>query len=381
MVMRILHLLYESEGDHFGIGGVGVRAYEIYRLLAERHDITLLCKNYPGAEDREEGSLRHMHVGSGSGNFTSATLSYACEARKYVKTRGADYDVVVEEFSPAVPTFLNLYKKTPLVLQVQGYTGARYFGKYNPLYSVPLYVLEKLRTAGYENMVFVSEATRQRFHTAGKGAVAVIPNGVDKQLLLQEPGEGDEGAGGYILYLGRIDVHTKGLDTLLEAYQLVRLQYPGTRLVVAGDGRDKDRFYTLLEALPMDVRRDIETPGWVRGRRKRELLRDALLFVQPSRYESQPITVLEAAASAKPIVASNINELRVVEEQGAGLCVRPESPDELARAMGRFLRDRGFRKRCGKEGRKWASAFGWEKAAMEFEEFLLKSVEGFSDLP
>ncbi len=35
--MKILHLLYESKGDYFGIGGVGVRAYEIYKYLPARH--------------------------------------------------------------------------------------------------------------------------------------------------------------------------------------------------------------------------------------------------------------------------------------------------------------------------------------------------------
>ncbi len=29
--MKILHLLYESKGDLFGIGGVGIRAYQIYK--------------------------------------------------------------------------------------------------------------------------------------------------------------------------------------------------------------------------------------------------------------------------------------------------------------------------------------------------------------
>jgi len=55
--MRILHLLYESKSDYFGIGGVATRAYEIYRYLRERHDITLLCKRCPGAEDGEINGL------------------------------------------------------------------------------------------------------------------------------------------------------------------------------------------------------------------------------------------------------------------------------------------------------------------------------------
>ena len=83
--MKILHLLYESQGDYFGIGGVGTRAYEIYRRLKDRNEITLLCRKYPGAKDREIEGLKHVFVGTESTNFTKALLSYAYHSAGFVK--------------------------------------------------------------------------------------------------------------------------------------------------------------------------------------------------------------------------------------------------------------------------------------------------------
>ncbi len=154
--MRILHLLYESEGDYFGIGGVGTRAYEIYKHLQDRHTITLLCKKYPGARDGEREGLRHIFVGKESRDLTVTLLTYAYHAAQFVKRHGDEYDVIVEEFSPAIPTFLHAFTEKPIVLQIQGYTGQLYFRKYNLLYAFALSLLEFLRPRFYRHFIFVS---------------------------------------------------------------------------------------------------------------------------------------------------------------------------------------------------------------------------------
>jgi hypothetical protein len=133
--VKILHLLYESKGDYFGIGGVGVRSYEIYRHLKERHDITLLCKKYPGASDAAIEGLRHVFVGTESESLTKTLLSYAYHAASFVRKHGSEFDIVIEDFSPAIPTFLHRFAEKPVVLQIQGYTGRLYFKKYNTVYA------------------------------------------------------------------------------------------------------------------------------------------------------------------------------------------------------------------------------------------------------
>src|SRR5208283_3896961 len=292
--MRILHVLYESKGDSFGIGGVGVRAYELYKYLKDRHDITLLCKKYPGEGLSPIEGLRHLYVGTESKNLTRTLLSYAYHVALFVKKHGNDFDIIVEEFSPAIPTFSHAFTKKPIILQIQGYTGGLYFRKYNPFYALALYAMERMRTVCYGNFIFLNAETVGHFMLRKKKKVGIIPNGISPELLNTLPEEGD-----FILYLGRIDIYGKGLDLLIRAYGDFHRSFPDVRLAIAGDGRDMEKLKLMLRQRPEEVSRNIKLLGWASGDRKADLLRRALFVIFPSRHEVQPISALEAMACEK----------------------------------------------------------------------------------
>ncbi|HUO78102.1 MAG TPA: glycosyltransferase family 4 protein [Thermodesulfovibrionales bacterium] len=362
--MRILHLLYESEGDYFGIGGVGTRAYEIYERLRDRHDITFLCKKYPGAKGGEKRDLKHLFVGVESKNLTKSLLAYAYHAAQYVRRHEDQYDIIIEEFSPAIPTFLHVFTRKPLVLQIQGYTGKLYFRKYNPLYAFTLYTLELLRPRCYDHFIFVKRETATRFRVGSKKHSHIIPNGVAAELLNMPYNEGE-----YILYLGRIDIYGKGLDILLNAYAQLLEDSPGVRLVIAGDGRDREPFREKIAALPRDVRNNIELLGWVSGDTKNETIRRALFAVFPSRHEVQSIAALEAMASGKAVIVSDIPEFGVVRDAEAGMSFRTGDARSLAQSM-KDMVTHNERGEMGKRGREWVRQFIWDKIALNFERFL-----------
>jgi len=367
--MKIAHLLYESEGDAFGIGGVGIRAYEIYRRLRDRHDITLVCKRYPGARDREVDGLRHLHVGVESRSLTRTLLAYAGQARAFIGRSGTDFDVVVEEFSPAIPTFLHAVSPCPVVLQIQGYTGRHYFRKYNAAYAAVLVGLERLRPRFYRHVIMLNRHTAARVSLRKGAGVAIVPNGIRRELLDRVPSEED-----YVLYLGRIDPYSKGLDTLLSAYPTFAASCPGVRLVIAGDGKDRATFDAMLRRLPAPLRANVETPGWVSGERKLELLSRARFVVVPSRHEVQPLGALEAMACGKALVVSDIPELRDVPERGGGLAFRTGDAAGLAQAM-RTLATRDLA-RMGRRGRSSVQDDTWDTIALRFEAALRGAVEG-----
>jgi glycosyltransferase involved in cell wall biosynthesis len=362
--MRILHLLYESKGDLFGIGGVGIRAYEIYRHLRTGHDITFLCKKYPGARDKEIEGLKHVFVGSESGNLTKTLISYAFHAARFVQKYGDEFDIIIEEFSPAIPTFLHLWTKKPLVLQVQGYTGRLYFKKYNPLYSLVLHGFEKVRPRFYSHFIFVSDRTVTRYSLKKDAHFSVIPNGIPDELLDGSPGDGD-----YILYLGRIDIYGKGLDLLLPAYQEFVRSFPHIRLRIAGDGRDMYRFRKLLSAMPDSVKRNVDLLGWVSGYEKQQALQNALFAVFPSRHEVQPISVLEAMACKKAVLVSDIPEFSFVADQGTGASFRSGDSIALVQSMQEMaLSD--MRKEMGERAREFVKDRTWGSIAVVYEQFL-----------
>jgi glycosyltransferase involved in cell wall biosynthesis len=152
-------------------------------------------------------------------------------------------------------------------------------------------------------------------------------------------------AGDYALYLGRLSPE-KGVRTLLRAWRELK----DVPLRVAGTGPlDQElRAYKADHGLGQ-----VLFEGFVSGEAKRELLRNARLVIVPSEcYETFGMTVLEAYAAARPVIASRIGSLPyVVEDSGSGALVPPASPEELAATIRRLFHDTQACGRMGERGR------------------------------
>jgi glycosyltransferase involved in cell wall biosynthesis len=227
-------------------------------------------------------------------------------------------------------------------------------------------LVERFYPSLYETFIFVSGVTKEKVLARKKGRVnfcPVIPNGVNDELLHVPPGEGD-----YILFLSRIDTYTKGLDLLVRAFELISHEFPGIRLVLAG--YEFNSFRDLIAAVTPSVRGKIVYSGFVTGEDKVRLLSGAKFFVLPSRHESAPISILEAAACGKPVLVSDIPELHFVREKGFGTGFRSGSADDLAEKMRVMLKNESLRQRLGEKGRECAKHFSWETVALQFEDAL-----------
>lgn len=362
--MKILQLIYESLGSPFGFGGAGVRAYEIYKRLKARHDITLLCMKYPGAKDGEIEGLRHVFVGTESRSLPKSVLSYTLKAAHFVRRYGKNYDVIIENFLPSTPFFSIFLTKTPVILQVQGIMQRHALRKYRIRFGMPMYLTEKVYPFLYDTFIFVTDVGVDTLMTRAKQYV-VIPNGIDKKLLDVQDEEED-----YILFFSRIDRYTKGIDLLIDAFNSIAGQYKDVRLILAG--YETDSALLLIDRLPDKIRARAHYAGFVTGDEKIQLLSRAKTFVLPSRHESHPISVLEALACGRAVVVSNIPELQYVKENNIGITFRQGSAHDLSGKIGFVLQDRDLRKSLGEKGRKYASLFLWDDLALKFEDFLYK---------
>jgi glycosyltransferase involved in cell wall biosynthesis len=371
--MKILQIIYESPGSPFGFGGAGVRACEIYKRLKDRHDITLLCMRYPGAEDGEIGGLKYIFVGTESKNLTKSVLAYTFRASDFVRRHGNEFDIIVENFLPATPFFSRFFTKTPVILQIQGIMEKHSFKKFNLCYSVPIYLVERFYSCLYEKFIFVSEVTKQKImarHKINLKLCHVIPNGIDGKLLKIIPEDKD-----YILFFSRIDIYTKGLDLLIDSFEKISQEYPNLRLILAG--YEFDKYHKLISGKPSYLRERIDYAGFVTGDEKIRLLSGARIFVLPSRHESSPISILEAAACGKPVIVSDIPELACVSLEGFGLSFPSGSADELTDKIGLLLSDNKKREVLGKRGREFASKFLWDDIVVQFENMLKQTINEF----
>jgi glycogen(starch) synthase len=353
--LKILHLIYDHIGNPWVAGGGAFRVYEIYRRFPEKYDITVVTGAYPGAESYTAGNTRYIFLGTFRNNYVLSTFCYAYEAARYVKSHAGEYDVVVEDFAPYNPVFSFLWHKN-VVVQVHQREGFRHIKKYAVI-GILFFLIEKYYHRLFRNAVTISEMSKKSFGLRGR--VSVIPNGFDPALMSRESEENN-----YILFLGRLHINQKGLDTLRDAMQMSE-----GKLVIAGGGKDEQKCRSLFSKA-VDAGR-VEFAGVVSGRRKEDLLRKCLFMLVPSRYEGQPLTVIECAACGKPVIVSDIPELKYAVDAGFGLSFRMVDAKDLAEKMNFLLNNNSLRQEMGKKAREYVRNFTWDKIAIEYEKYLL----------
>ncbi len=135
------------------------------------------------------------------------------------------------------------------------------------------------------------------------------------------------------IFVGRL-APEKGLDTLVAAWPHVRLRFPTAQLILVGEGTERVALERLagMVGLTVGPTRSVEFPGSVAS--TTDVLRNADLFVLPSREEGMSIALLEAMALGMPVVASSIfGNQRLVDDFEHGRLVPPDDPVRLAHAI------------------------------------------------
>jgi glycosyltransferase involved in cell wall biosynthesis len=167
--------------------------------------------------------------------------------------------------------------------------------------------------------------------------IRLLYNGVDIDTV-----RGSGADEGYVLYLGRIS-QEKGIETLLKAYASSTANW---RLVVAGTGPLSDELMTKY-----DSRHFV---GHITGKALSEMIDRASVVVVPSNwYENCPMSVLEAMAYGKPVVASCMGGIpELVEQNKTGLLFDAGNTNELTTALEKLMASPELRKQMGTDARK-----------------------------
>ena len=192
----------------------------------------------------------------------------------------------------------------------------------------------------------------------------IIPNGVDLQKFkpAEDCGKVKDLIGGnskhVILFVGNL-IPRKGLHFLIEAAKHVIKENKETKFVVVGDGPLKNHLISYSKE--QGVSDKFAFLGDVPEAMLHQLYNCADIFASPSIQEGQGISLLEAQATAKPVVAFNVSAINeVVKNKETGLLVKPDSY-ELANALSRLLSNKPLREKMGRSGREFVSKnFSWD---------------------
>lgn len=167
-----------------------------------------------------------------------------------------------------------------------------------------------------------------------------------------------------VAFAGRL-VPNKGVDVLLRAVARVAERVPDVRLLVAGDGPERDRLRAQAAALGVAAR--VEWLGHLSRERVEERFASAWAQAAPSNWEEPfGLVAAEGMMRGSAVVASRIGGLsEIVDEGRTGLLVPPGDADALANALLDILSDRERAEAMGRLGRERALTHFSERSVVD----------------
>lgn len=170
---------------------------------------------------------------------------------------------------------------------------------------------------------FSADMFRRKIGTP-RGLVRVAHNGVSRhefEPVVARPDATD------LVFLGELR-HLKGVDVLIEAIARLRRDGRSVTATLVGSGPDRDAFHAQVEALGLAdlIHFKPAMPG-------PEALKLGRVMVVPSRFESLPYVVLEAAAGGVPLIATNVGGIPEIYGPQAAALLPPDDAGALAQAI------------------------------------------------
>jgi phosphatidylinositol alpha-mannosyltransferase len=360
-------------------GGVSEHIQHLSETLeAQGHDVHILAPSPEEAElpDNVIPATRNIITFPFAGSKARISLS----PRVYGRAKGIldeyKFDVIhlQEPLTPTLPWAVLRYSNAINVGTFHAYrevslTYATWKRILDPL-------MERLH-----GRIAVSEAARDYVSEYFPGEYRIIPNGIDLRKFSDpdvRPVERFSDGRPNILFMGRLEKR-KGFKYALAAYEILKQRIPEARLLVVGafDKEDKEPYVRYVREHAI---RDVRFVGRVPADLLARYYRTCAVCCVPSiGSESFGIVLLEAMASGRPIVATDIPGYRSVLQDGVqGLLVPPEDEEALAVALERIISNPLMGRAMGVAGERRAQEFSWETVGRQVVDYYFELLEQFS---
>jgi glycosyltransferase involved in cell wall biosynthesis len=277
-----------------------------------------------------------------------ADLRAIREIREYIRTDQVDL-IHTHGYKADLYGYLAARREVkPIVATCHNWVGGTAaLGIYNRL--------DRMALRKFNGVAAVSNAVAGQLRDAGiaDNKIHIIANGIDiDKFCGAEPawfGSSPDWKGKTIGIVARLDLQ-KGFEYLLQAIAGLTNSHPDLRLVIVGEGPDQGAIQSMADRLNLISR--IVFAGQ-RGDMA-NVYAGFDVFVLPSLNEGLPMTVLEAMASSRPVIASKVGAIPTVVRDGeTGLLVDPKDVVGLRAALDRLLSDPALSSRLAIQGHAW----------------------------
>ncbi|WP_072827627.1 glycosyltransferase family 4 protein [Fibrobacter sp. UWB12] len=380
--MKILVVNYRDR-MHPAAGGAEKHLHRIFSKIVEMgHTVVLFTTMFPGAKEREV--VDGIQVVRKGGDLMFQ-LTVALNLKKL--DREFNFDVVVEDLNK-LPVFAHWFVRKPLLVQMHHLWRKSIFSEALFPIAFGVWFFERIIPFFYRTQPFVvvSPSTKKELAEIGvdESRISVIYNGSEMPSVTvplatsvaesRENVAGESARNPYFIWLSRVHRY-KGIWTALEAFEIFSKKHPEVQLKIVGGG-------PLLKKLPAWIKSHglegkVKLTGFVPAARKYELLSSSLALLQTSYKEGWGLTVMEAAQLCKTTIASDVPGLRdSVRDGETGILFPSGDAPACASAMEKIYDDAELRANLGRNAKRYALTFSWEKSARETLELLERTVEG-----
>ena len=245
------------------------------------------------------------------------------------------------------------------------------------------------RIAGFlyrkaDHIVVVTPAFREhliRYSGVPAEKISVVTNGVETQLFAPRKPDNEirrvlNAEGKFVAsFIGTLGI-AQGLETVISAAEKLQTTHPNILFAIVGDGAERERLVNIVTAKNLrNVRfvpqqRHEKIPDYIAASDVcLTLLRKSEVFETVI-----PTKMLEFMSCARPVIVGVAGQAKqIVEQSGAGICIEPETVDELCEAILKFQRDLWLREELGRNGREYIRKnFSREQTASDYLEVLAR---------
>jgi glycosyltransferase involved in cell wall biosynthesis len=358
--MNILILNWRDIKNEWA-GGGEVYIFELAkRWVKMGHKVNLFCGQGIYKKLPDEEKINGINVFRKGGKYSLYLWAVIFYFKKFRK----NCDVIVD-VQNGMPFFSTIYSRKPKVSVVYHIHDRQFFIEFPfPLsaigYSIEKYLfpLFYFRT----KIIAISKTTKDGLIKKGfsKKNINIVYCGISKKLHLRSNSVG-KFAQPTIIYLGRIKKY-KRVDLLIRIMPEILKVVPSAHLLIAGWGTEASAVTDM--SMRSITRRKVKIIGPVSETEKKDLLSRSWVFVNPSIGEGWGISVIEANLYGTPAISFNVAGLsESIQNNKTGFLVKSEK--ELAKKICLLLGDGKKREYLGKNAKKWADSFSWDKAAQQ----------------
>ena len=220
----------------------------------------------------------------------------------------------------------------------------------------------------------LTEDMREKMAKVTDREIFVVPNGINlNQFTERSLTIVKENGVKKILFIGRLHP-VKGVKYLIRAMERVLKEIPEAKLILVGDGKEREMLETLSKQL--SINNSVQFVGIVPHEKVHTFLQQADVFVLPSISEGFPNVILEAMACGLPVIATRVGGIPDIIIDGTnGYLVEVKDAHAIAERILLLLQNEILKKEISANNEQKVKKYTWDAVILNLKEIYGLSIK------